>query len=224
MKRSLFDYKKVEVEAIKTAKSESGAVFVLSMVVLVTLSLLGAFAIHMSNTEAMISMNHEVFTDTFYRVESIVVEPIARIEYLNQESRVNALRDPSDANYPKWLQQARESDIPGTDYLVLVDKTTIGPTQPILNRANWGAGNTQATDASFQASVIPAESGAVDQFLYAVHDKGRPPGEDLTSEVRAYEVYSLYDVQKEAAKNKNYVSRRVVEVGYKAELLVPEIL
>jgi len=184
-------------------RNERGAVLVLALLMLVILSIMGAFALTISSLEQRITSNSEIFQHNFYAVEAVTLEGAAALNQTDDAEFV-------DAAYPDNI-----------DGLELDD-----PSINLRLSAQWHDANpgivpepTSLTAAAVDIRPPGYDSdGTVDgdRIWYARTDNGVCFGASLTDpdkEERCFDVYGMYDVKRGAGKA--YTGRMLLTVGYK---------
>lgn len=184
-------------------RNERGAVLVLALLMLVILSIMGAFALTISSLEQRITSNSEIFQHNFYAVEAVTLEGAAALNQTDDAEFV-------DAAYPDNI-----------DGLALDD-----PSINLRLSAQWHDANpgivpepTSLTAAAVDIRPPGYDSdGTVDgdRIWYARTDNGVCFGASLTDpdkEERCFDVYGMYDVKRGAGKA--YTGRMLLTVGYK---------
>ena len=179
--------------------NEKGAVLVVALLMLVILSIMGAFAMSISMVEQKVTSNSEVFQHNFYAVEASTLEAAARIEETDDLTLLD------NTAFPPWLKL---SD-PAIDLRQSVQwpSALILPSETTLN-----AGITNITPGGY----APDGSTAGDRIWHAALDRGICAGGSLTDpdkEEHCYDIYGMYDVKR--GPGKSYTGRMLMTVGYK---------
>jgi hypothetical protein len=183
-------------------KNERGAVLVVSLLMLVILSIMGAFAMTISMIEQKVTLNSEIFQHNFYSAEGTTLEAAAIIDQTDD----SILLDPPA--FPPWLK----SQDPAIDLTFQAQwpSALIAPQGTTLNGAP-----TDITPPGY----APDGTSAGDRIWNAAIDNGICAGGSLTDptkEEHCYDVYGMYDVNRGAGKA--YTGRMLMTVGYKKVL------
>ena len=195
--------------------NESGVVLIFSLVVLVILSLMAVFATSISTIETQTSTNNEKFQTYFLLGEGVTVEPVS---LLKSETYENLSSQTPDlvGNYQAWLDKYN-----GVGYF----ENAGGP--DLTDPNNWDTGTDKTTPTQIdqdlsQGGFLPPgfdSSAGKDRIMFGVQDAGIASGESKDTsgktQVRAYHLYGLYDVGKNAA----YPGTNLMEMGYKLKLI-----
>lgn len=195
-----FDQEAVMNSVIKN--NENGAVLVVALLMLVILSIMGAFAMSISLIEQKVTNNSEVFQHNFYAVEATMLEAAARIEETDDAD----LLDLAAASVPlAWLKPSdpaidlkQSSQWPHA--MILPSETTL---------------NVLPTDIT-PAGYTPDGTATGDRIWHAALDIGLCAGASLTDPTReehCYDVYGMYDIKRGIGKT--YTGRMLMTVGYK---------
>lgn len=231
-------------KVLKPLNNERGVVIVISLLILVILSLLGALSLRIANNEVMTAGNQESYLTTFYMLEGVAVEGISRLEYQNNgedcataggECRVKELHNIETAALT-WLDEVYS----GTS-LTAYDLTITGSTNlplgpmpiPLAYPGNW----LNAKSSRIAAPLIVGNANALepigyneaapssDLIRFAVQDNGLTGIYSIGSDdpiVHGYKLYGLYEVNRGAGKG--FTGRDVVEMGYRMELENMDVL
>lgn len=177
---------------------EQGFVLVASLMVLVILSLLGAFASSVSNTETSIASNNVIYKRAFYSGEALSVEGAAIVEEQADD----------------WY-----GDDPVAMPAGVVDNAD-GSKANMSDQTAWSAANSE--ESSIIALRPPGYSTGApdnDRIRYAVQDMGFAGGVDLSNPtyvVHTYDIYGIYDV--DSGGGKTYPGKMLIATGYKKSI------
>ena len=185
-----------------TIDNERGAVLVVSLMMLVILSIMGAFAMTISMIEQKVTRNSEVFQHNFYSVEGATLEAAAVIDQTDDSILLNS------GAFPAWLKVQQ----PGINlrFSNQWPSALIAPADTTLNGAP-----TNITPPGY----APDGTTGGDRIWNAAIDNGICAGGSLTDptkEEHCYDVYGMYDVKR--GTGKTYTGRMMMTVGYKKVL------
>lgn len=192
-------------------KSQDGAVLVMALLMLVILSIMGAFALTISSVEQRVTMNSEVFQNNFYAAEAVTLEGAAMITETDDED----LLDFGGADYPTWLGEDHDGS---NGFTALLRQSNQ------WRKAGGVAGFPVPEDTDMNVdpiNILPAGynsdgTAAGDRIWYSAVDNGvcfMSSITDPTREERCYDVFGMYDVKRGAGKT--YSGRLMLNVGYK---------
>jgi hypothetical protein len=209
---------------VRPLHNERGVVLVMSMLLLVILSLLGALSLRIANNEVLTAGNSEESIMKFYMLEGVGLEGVARLEYQNDGStcpgcRVEKLynvKDLADEDV-KWLDEVYSGTATASD-LTIIDNWA-SPT-----RASAVA-ESLSVDEQYSLEPLGYDEGSGDRVRYAVQDNGRTGIYSIGSSdpvIRGYEIYGLYDVKR--GSGKAFTGKGIVEMGYRMELEEMDVL
>jgi hypothetical protein len=205
--------KERKIERI-TLRSEQGAVLVVALLMLVILSIMGAFAMTISMIEQRVTLNSEVFQHNLYTVEATTLEAAARIDDGDDTDLLNAGSPPFG-----WI-------IPQNPNALIVDLSQSGnwphPSYP-LNETNLPAPmDLKPQGYNFTNTV------ADDKIMYGATDRLTSAGEPNcpagsagsvtygSPQEHCYDVYGIYDIKR--GNGKAYSGRMMMKIGYKKVL------
>ncbi len=182
--------------------NERGAVLVVSLLMLVILSIMGAFAMTISMIEQRVTLNSEIFQHNFYSVEGATLEAAAVIDETDDTILLNS------GAFPAWLKVQN----PAIDmrFSNQWPSALIAPAGTTLNSAP-----TNITPPGY----APDGTSGGDRIWNAAIDNGICAGASLTDptkEEHCYDVYGMYDIKRGAGKA--YTGRMLMTVGYKKVL------
>ena len=181
--------------------NEKGAVLVVALLMLVILSIMGAFAMSISMIEQKVTSNSEVFQHNFYTVEATTLEAAARIE---EDYTDDQLLDLVSSAIP-WLKlhdpaiDLRQS-VQWPHAMILPSETELIITPTDITPAGYA----------------PDTTAAGDRIWHAALDRGICAGGSLTDptkEEHCYDIYGMYDIKR--GSGKSYTGRMLMTVGYK---------
>lgn len=190
--------------AIKSANmkmGEQGSALIAAIMILAILSLLGAYATTVSNTESIITRNNVIYSQAFYSAEGLCIEGTALIE----EDGDNWYGDPTSlpAGVVKSNSAQDMTKFSGWDFSTWTNcvKTAIYDLRP--------------------AGYSPYGSAPdkIDHIVYAIQDKGVAAGYDSSNpnyDIHDYDIYAMYDVKPGAGKT--YPGRVLMAIGYKSKI------
>ena len=182
--------------------NEQGAVLVVSLMMLVILSIMGAFAMTISMIEQKITLNSEVFQHNFYSVEGATLEAAAVIDQTDDSTLLNS------GAFPAWLRA--QNPAINLRFSNQWPSALIAPADTNLNIAP-----TNITPPGY----APNGTAAGDRIWNAAIDNGICAGASLTDptkEEHCYDVYGMYEIKR--ATGKTYTGRMLMTVGYKKVL------
>ena len=187
-------------------KQENGVVLVVTLMIMVVLTIMGAAAITIRNTEQSITLNSEVFQNNFYTAEAVVLEGAAEIENLTDA----VLWD--DSAFPGWLKLQQDPPVIDLRQSSQWPSALIIPAETAFN-----SGVTDMTPPGY------ASDGTVngDRIWYAAMDTGICGGDltDPTKRENCYEIYGMYDIKQ--GTGKTYHGKKMLKVGYKKVIYEP---
>lgn len=229
----------------RPVNNERGVVLVMSLLLLVVLTLLGALSLQIANNEILTAGNTEESQMKFYMLEGVGVEGVARLEYQNTsggdcgsaipvDCRVKELHNVETTALP-WLDEVYSGgSLTAYDLTITGNNLTAGPMPiPAAYPNNWfsaktspvavplRAGNSNALEPNGYNEAAPS----LDLIRYAVQDNGRTGIFSIGSsdpEIHGYKIYGLYDVNR--GSGKAFTGRSVVEMGYRMELENMDVL
>ena len=182
--------------------NEQGAVLVVSLMMLVILSIMGAFAMTISMIEQQVTLNSEVFQHNFYSVEGATLEAAAVIDQTDDSILLNS------GAFPAWLKaqntaiNLRFSNQWPSAFIAPAD-TNLNITPTNITPPGYAPDGTAGGDRIWNA--------AIDNGICA----GASPT-DPTKEEHCYDVYGMYEIKRAAGKA--YTGRMLMTVGYKKVL------
>ena len=182
--------------------NEQGAVLVVSLMMLVILSIMGAFAMTISMIEQKVTLNSEVFQHNFYSVEGTTLEAAAKIDNTSDTILLNS------GAFPAWLRA--QNPAINMRFSNQWPSALIAPAGTTLNGVP-----TNLTPPAY----APDGTSAGDRIWNAAIDNGICAGGSLTDptkEEHCYDVYGMYDIKRGAGKA--YTGRMMMTVGYKKVL------
>jgi Tfp pilus assembly protein PilX len=210
---------------VRPLHNERGVVLVMSMLLLVILSLLGALSLRIANNEVLTAGNSEESIMKFYMLEGVGLEGVARLEYQNDGSACPGCRVEKLYN----VKDLAVGDLVWLDEVYSV--TTTAPDLTIID--NWASASTKALGVADGLSVgnqyslepLGYDESLGDRVRYALQDNGRTGIYSIGSSdpvIRGYEIYGLYDVKR--GSGKAFTGKGIVEMGYRMELEEMDVL
>lgn len=182
--------------------SQSGAVLVTALLMLVVLSIMSAFAMTIANLEKLITTNSEIFQHNFYAVEATMLEAAANIDQTDDSVLLNN-------SYPlAWLKQ----------HDVAFDMRQSSQWPNAFLAPSDTALNTDPTDIT-PPGYASDGTATGDRVWHSAIDNGICAGASLTDptkQERCYDVYGMYDIKR--GTGKTYTGRMLMTVGYKKVL------
>jgi hypothetical protein len=233
---------------LQPVNNEGGFVLVFALIILVVLTLMGAFSTQIANNEIMTAGNQQGYLTTFYMFEGVGLEGVAYLEYQNKtgndcgasfptECLVKELYNVETTNLG-WLDEVFSGntskatyDLTVTDTGATADNTVMPRVAPYPNNWTNGGVKVQRIDTPLRTGNALAleptgyNEGDGDLVRFAVQDNGRTGIYSIGSsdpDIRGYKLYGLYDVKR--GSGKTFPGRSVMEMGYRMELEVMQVL
>jgi len=183
-------------------ENEKGAVLVTALLIMVVLTIMGAAAMSIRNTETRVAKNSEIFMRNFYALEAVALEGAASIEKLDD----SVLLDSSA--FPSWLKPDQTAiDLTDSDQwpsgLIMPEDTSLDTTDTDITPGGYASDGTSTGD----------------RIWYAGIDLGSCSTSSLTDPNRrenCYDVYGMYDVKSGAGKA--FHGKMMLLLGYKKVL------
>ena len=155
--------------------NEHGAVLVVALLMLVILSIMGAFAMTISMIEQKVTLNSEIFQHNFYSVEASTLEAAAVIDQTDDTILLNS------GAFPAWLKTQN----PAIDmrFSNQWPSALIAPAETTLNGTP-----TDITPPGYASDGTPAG----DRIWNAAIDNGICAGGSLTDPTKEEHCYDVY--------------------------------
>lgn len=186
---------------------EDGVVLVTALLFMVILTIMGAAAMSIRNTEQTITRNSEIFQSNFYTTEAAALEGVTELENLADDTLYD--NAPYSA-FPMWL---KHSSVGLNFDLVAEWDPASYPVQP--GETSLTGGDTKITPPGY------APDGTVngDRIWYVATSLGRCAADDVSVQfprTDCYHIHGMYDIK--AGSGKAYHGKRLLKIGYKKRL------